>query len=221
VHAGPCAQVGGYGEGDGQFKGAEALALGLAGGAPCLFVADYGNHRVVALSPDTLAFRFAIGSHGSVAKNPAHLLGPSGVACRAHQLFVADHSRRVLQFDMTSVHGPWCTSPPPPPSQLSPTPAMRAFCAQALGPVLVRTMRCVDDPIGLALGHGRLYAAETRGRVLAFDLQRREERQVLCRPDEAGRFWGVFADPDDLRLYATAAGERAIAVFCAPESDRP
>lgn len=66
-------RVGVYGEGECQFSGPEGLAL--AHGK--LFVADEGNHRIVALDAETLKWLFAFGSNGA---EPGELCKPVGVS---------------------------------------------------------------------------------------------------------------------------------------------
>jgi hypothetical protein len=71
---------------------------GSGGGsvARTLFVADWGNHRIVALDPDTLAVSFVFGRKG---RGPGELMYPRGVASLSEdRLLIADTDNDRLQI---------------------------------------------------------------------------------------------------------------------------
>ena len=170
---------------------------------------------------------------------------------------------RVPRRDLTATSGPWSTggsewvtpvrSSAEPSGAIS-APSVRAFCMQALGPSLTRTLRwrvaCFDpgpdrtnafhrvdnqhsharfetyarsahDPIGLAIAHGRLYIAEVHGKVMVFLLRNFTRLASLRAQCNRGRNWGLYAEPNALRLFVTSSSTDAqsLVVFYAPESD--
>ena len=80
-----CSLGAGQGDGDGQMRGPEGLALA----DDTLFVCDQTNHRVVAFDTTELTFAFSFGRHGSC---DGELCFPRGLAAREGdpELMVAD-----------------------------------------------------------------------------------------------------------------------------------
>lgn len=91
-------RVGTYGEDDNQFSGPEGLALACGK----LFVADEGNHRIVALEAEGLRWLFCFGSHGT---GEGQLRNPVGLSAIEDgngnaTLFVRDTgNHRICAFD--------------------------------------------------------------------------------------------------------------------------
>ena len=88
-----------------------------------LFVADWGNHRLLALDPATLSLRYALGRKG---REPGDLMYPRGVASLpGNRLLVADTDNNRLQIldarlgtpirEIGDVEQPYCAIPAPGP----------------------------------------------------------------------------------------------------------
>ena len=84
------ASYGTKGSGDGQLDFPMGLALSADGGT--LYVADWGNRRVVALDAKSLQFKFAF-TH----KSSEGAIEPCGVACGSGEVFVADQNAHQVQ----------------------------------------------------------------------------------------------------------------------------
>ena len=200
----------------------------MAGDEPHLFVCDYGNHRVVALHPETLRFRFSFGRPNE-KYGPHHvkMIGPSCAACKEHQLFVGCCNGKILQFDMSQTGHrtiQHCG------------PAIRAFCMQAVGPRLLRTISEYSNITSLTIANGRLYVMNGKevctfrlsdprvANVLSLSRGVKSElavydgtakwpltsdnRYITFTENDIGKC--IFADPDTWQVYAVVAGKLAV-----------
>lgn len=167
----PVARLGSYGSAEGQFSGPEGLAL--AGGM--LYVADEGNHRVVALHADTLAWAFAFGERGS---GEGELMNPVGLTALGGELYVRDtNNHRIQAF---SLDGKF----------------LRAFGGRGTAPgQFVR-------PTGMAAAAGGnlIFVAEAGSRRVQVLTPQGTPLQVVPLPT-AGQLYGLCVDEERGTLY--------------------
>ena len=153
------AVTGSYGEGDGQLRYPNGLALAPDG---TLFVADSSNGRIAAYDSENLNFRFwfplergparskgvmqALTKAGLAAHStaPRAHLRPAGLAILNEELFVTDaYNRRIQVFSLTGV--------------------FRRFLQPTVEEGTTKGQLVLTLPEGLAAASGRLFVSDKRG----------------------------------------------------------